>query len=102
MLFECKVMRAGDDPHEWEHVAGFGWYRGEEAWNNDGPAIDADCSANAALAAIRMAVDMRWDIGSVDGLAHVCVVVRDGAECFMVQARVRTVIEPTKAQVVPQ
>lgn len=91
--YDCKVMRAGDDPHEWLDAACFGWHQGEEAWNNDGPAIEADRPFGAALAAIRKARDMRVDLGAVDGVATVCAVVRNGAENFMVTAVVRTTVE---------
>jgi hypothetical protein len=92
--FDCKVMRAGDAPHEWIDAACFGWHRGEEAWNNDGPAIEAANSSDAAIAALRRALDMRVDLGAVDGVATVCAVVRGGTENYMVTAVVRTVVEP--------
>ncbi len=94
MKFECKVMRAGGDPHEWIDAACFGWHHGEEAWNNDGPRIEAEDAGRAALQAIKMALDKGADLAAVDGLAHVCAAVRVKADVLMWRAVVRTVVEP--------
>ena len=101
MLYPCKVMRAGDAPHEWIDAAAFGWYEGDNANSNDGPAIEAPSSSDAVLAALNTARDMRVNLGAVNGEARVCAMAREGAETFVVEAVILTTVRPTSAAVQP-
>lgn len=88
MLFECKVMRPGEAPHEWTDVACYGWHRPESGRGNDGPAIMADSPQAAAVAALRKSVEELLD-AQPDGDLRACVAVRIGAECSTFEMAMR-------------
>lgn len=73
MLYECKVMRPGDVPHDWVDAACFGWRKGGTAWTNDGPAVEAASAVEAAEEAARRAVRLGLVLDT-----RLCVVARSG------------------------